>query len=47
MDAHDGVNTFDGLPTDSVTCRARAVGLRNSAVHGVEALEVLLEAGAE
>ena len=47
MDAYDGVDTLNGLPTDGMTGRARAVGLRDSAVHGIQALEVLLEAWAE
>ena len=45
--AHNGVDGFDGLTTHSLSGRACTVRLRDSAVHGSEAFEILLEAGAE
>lgn len=45
--AHDGVDGLDGLAADGVAGGARTVCLGDRAVHGGQALEVLLEAGAE
>lgn len=45
--AHDGVHGLDGLAPNGLAGRPRTVRLRNRAVHGLQALEVLLEAGAE
>ena len=45
--AHDGVHALDGLAAHGVARRAGAVRLRDRGVHRGEALEVLLEAGAE
>ena len=47
MYAHDGVHRLDGLPTHGLPRRTRTVRLSDAAVHGREALEVLLEARAE
>ena len=47
MHAHDGVHALNGLAAHGVARRAGAVRLRDRGVHRGEALEVLLEAGAE
>jgi hypothetical protein len=41
------MHTLDWLATDGQPCRACTVRLRDGTVHGGQALEVSLEAGAE
>lgn len=47
VDAHDGMHRLDGLAADRQARCARAVRLCDCAVHGGEALKVLLEPWAE
>lgn len=47
VDADDGMDRLDRLPPDRQACRASTVCLGNSAMYGIKAFQVLLEARAE